>query len=181
MTERTIQLAIVNEIRATIVVAAPNYTPAGWWECDLWAVTRAGYAVEYEIKLNARDFKADAQKMKLRWTPDTGWTDTTKKHDAMAACPHRPSRFFYVMPEALALELRPLIPEWAGLGSVSATGRRVRFIKPAPKLGQAKATKREIRLCQCRMWYRYWNAITTIERMKNDRRRAAAMTRGTPA
>lgn len=44
MNERAIQLAILSEIRTSIVCAAPNYTPAKWWECDLWAVTKAGYA-----------------------------------------------------------------------------------------------------------------------------------------
>jgi outer membrane autotransporter protein len=40
----------------------PNYTPKNWFECDVMAVTKAGYLEEYEIKLSASDFKADSKK-----------------------------------------------------------------------------------------------------------------------
>lgn len=180
MTERQIQLAILAEIKTAIVCAAPNYTPAHWWECDLWAVTRAGYAVEYEIKLTAQDFRADAKKHSARWVRDADlrgrWLPDQTKHEALQQCVHRPSRFFYVMPRDLAEELKGEIPEWAGLGSAHVDGhyRRVSFIKNAPKLGKHKASLREIRLCQTRMWYRYWESLRTIERMRDDRERMAA-------
>lgn len=171
MTERQIQLAIISEIRSTIVCAAPNYTPSGWWECDLWAVTKAGYTVEYEIKLTASDFRADAKKRRERWEylgGDRHQVKTTTKYQAMSESKHRPSRFFYVMPRDLADELETEIPSWAGLGKAQCEGafRRVFFVKSAPKLNQNRASVREIRLCQRRMWFRYWEALRSIEEMK---------------
>lgn len=172
MTEREIQLAIISEIRSTIVCAAPNYTPSGWWECDLWAVTKAGYTVEYEIKLTASDFRADAKKANNGWSYEEGRLirrPAVTKHQAIEQSEKRPSRFFYVMPSDLANELESEIPEWAGLGKAQCDGhyRRVFFTKSAPKLNHNRASVREIRLCQRRMWYRYWEALRSIEDLKS--------------
>lgn len=182
MNERNIQLAIAQEIRSTIVVAAPNYTPAQWWECDLWAVTKAGYAVEYEIKLSRADFLADQRKAALR-VVDGAW-GREEKYAALSAKTGRgPSRFFYVVPHELGDEIEPLVPEWAGLGLAKVEGnyRRVFFVRPAPKLHQVRVKRREILLAQRRMWFRYWESLRTIERMADDRLRTAAMAAGGPA
>lgn len=101
MNERTIQLALFQHLRSTCVCAAPNYTPDGWWECDVWAVTRAGYGIEYEIKLSVHDFRADKQKAKRRWNGEQ--YISIHKHDqyanafsvqnAMKANPHVAAQF----------------------------------------------------------------------------------------
>ena len=170
MNERQIQLGIVNEIRSAIVVAAPNYTPRGWWECDLWAVTKAGYAVEYEIKLTLSDFKADSKKCSERgeWVGGmmVNWRKM-RKHDAMSESKHGPSRYFYVVPKALRAEVEPLLPAWAGLGIAHEWVKGhvlVRFVRESPRLHNRKVGTREIRLCQTRMWYRYWNLLGVRER-----------------
>ena len=52
MTEQTIQNRLYYMLRSAAQCLMPNFTPGGWWECDLATVTRAGYFVEYEIKLS---------------------------------------------------------------------------------------------------------------------------------
>ena len=99
-------------------LSVPRYTPAGWWECDLAHVTKAGYLVEYEVKLTPADFRADAKK---RQRNRYGYQGTRfnelepgYKLDLLASgCPRGPCRFWYVMPrQMVALEQ---IPEWAGV------------------------------------------------------------------
>lgn len=40
----------------------PNYTPSGWFESDIFELTKSGYFREYEIKMSLSDFRADAVK-----------------------------------------------------------------------------------------------------------------------
>lgn len=91
----------------------PNYTPAKWWECDVFEVTSAGFMREYEIKLTRADFKADASKTRDLWNPRTYRRDTpVNKHQSMGQ-PHGPRQFWYVVPEGLIEATE--IPSWAGL------------------------------------------------------------------
>jgi hypothetical protein len=96
----------------------PNYTPHGWYECDVFELTPAGYMREYEIKLTKGDFKADAEKCKRgrgRFV-DGFWygNELERKHHRLAARDiGGPSLFWYVCPEGL-IALADL-PEWAGL------------------------------------------------------------------
>lgn len=163
--ERTVQLAIMSEIRSAVVLAAPNYTPAGWWECDLWAVTKAGYATEYEIKLSLSDFKNDAAKEAAHWSRESGWTHKRTKHGALAAAETAgPSRFFYVIPRALRSAIEPILPSWAGLGLFGDS--RVFFVRDAPRLHNQHVRAREMRLAQRRLCFRYWQAIAQIDRAR---------------
>jgi hypothetical protein len=45
-----------------------NFTPKGWWECDLAYLTKSGYL--FEIKLTAADFRKDGEKVEVSraWT-----------------------------------------------------------------------------------------------------------------
>lgn len=95
----------------------PRYTPADWWECDIFEITEAGYFREYEIKLTLSDFRADAKK---RADVDPIYravgfkNETITKHEALAAGYELgPRQFWYVAP--VELGLRPLLPPWAGL------------------------------------------------------------------
>lgn len=130
----------------------PNYTPGGWWECDVFEVTAAGYFREYEVKTSRADFRADAGKARAGWVTEEvppeerltcPWNTTRRvrrprvtKHELLAAGnPEGPSRFWYVVPEGLIVPAD--LPPWAGLiecyltrlGSVCE-----REVRPAPKL-----------------------------------------------
>jgi hypothetical protein len=117
MTARDIQRRMLVE-RYRVNFAMPNYTPRGWWECDVFEITKAGYFVEYEIKLSRSDFKADALKQKEEWVPRNGWgfdrRPGQKKHELIPqGLPVGPSRFWFVTPQGL---LDPKeVPPWAGL------------------------------------------------------------------
>lgn len=177
MNERQIQIQLKSMLHGQCVVIAPNYTPAGWWECDLWAVSRRGYATEYEIKVSAADFRADAKKETVQNVRGTGWI-SQRKHDVVGTSEHAPSRFYYVVPKELS-GLLAEVPEWAGF---IVTDGWPRIVKQAPKLHNRKVGTREIRLAQTRMWHRYWEAIGTIERMAKDHAQLIAQARGsTPA
>jgi hypothetical protein len=114
----------------------PRYTPMGWWECDIFQITKAGYWVEYEIKTSIADFKADAGKR--RFSRDGGLI----KHDQLAARSTKgPSRFFFVAPKGLLTV--DMIPEWAGLIEVYGGNRLTGEIrvKDAPRLHEEKASE----------------------------------------
>ena len=118
MTAKDIQRRLlVERYRRSFVLS--NYTPKDWWECDVFEITDAGYFREYEIKLSAGDFKADAKKEKRGWDYDHLTRKVTNpliggKHEMLANGDTRgPSAFSFVIPEGLI----PIesIPAWAGL------------------------------------------------------------------
>lgn len=175
LTERLIADALYLERFGSDVVLAPCYTPDGWYECDIYALTRAGYAVEFEIKLTLSDFRADAKKCddvidrQAEWTklPGGGFgapRTTRRKHDRLAVGdPKGPSRFFYVVPEGL---LEPhQVPAWAGLIIARARqhSRRPHLwqIKAAPKLHRTKPdAEAVVRQLHGRLYHRYWQMRT---------------------
>ena len=110
MTARDIQRRIIwDGYRRNFVL--PNYTPIGWFECDVFELTKAGFFREYEIKISRSDFVADAKKLRQRW--EDGWKPPEKKHDLLANQHLRgPSRFYFCTPEGLIC--RTMIPDWAG-------------------------------------------------------------------
>lgn len=140
MTARDIIKCILRERYAKNFVM-PNYTPAGWWECDAMEVTKAGYMVEYEVKISVSDFHADALKNRDReFKPGLGLVRCDhKKHDLLAAGDARgPARFYFVAPKGL-LTL-DIIPAWAGLLEVAQHGRWIvsHEAKKAPQLHRVK-------------------------------------------
>jgi hypothetical protein len=88
----------------------PCYTPTRWWECDIFELTKAGYFREYEIKMTRADFFADAKKE--RPFRDGGISTTATKHASMGTT-NGPSRFWFVVPEAM-IALNE-VPSFAGL------------------------------------------------------------------
>lgn len=116
----------------------PNYTPAGWYECDVFEITKAGYFREYEVKLTRADFKADAEKRHNGWR-----AALTTKHEAMGD-PRGPSQFWFVTPKGLVT--LDDVPAWAGLIILIDRGTdrpwHNRFgplqVKAAPKLHRQK-------------------------------------------
>ena len=154
----------MSTMRGACLCACPNYTPMNWWECDVWLVSKAGYVTEYEIKVSAADFRADRNKDR-RVVKSGEWQDVNKHHEIGSDV--GPSRFYYVVPKALA-ELQAEIPEWAGFAVLRSDDDPrwgIRVLKDAPKLHTKKVRKREIELAKRRMWYRYWDALASIENL----------------
>lgn len=63
MRENTVQSHLFWKYRSASGPIVPGYTPAGWWENDLFRLTKAGYWYEYEFKSSFRDFKKDFEKV----------------------------------------------------------------------------------------------------------------------
>lgn len=142
MNARAIQWQLMrNRYQRSMVM--PNFTPRGWWECDVFELTKAGFFREYEIKLTRSDFHADARKGQV--TFGGSWPATTKtilhKHSQLAARHVKgPSRFYFVCPiDLIKLEE---VPEWAGLITVKPCEWRqlsLVTVKEAPQLHRCKA------------------------------------------
>lgn len=124
----------------------------GGGECDLLEVTRAGYAVEYEIKVSASDWRADLKKAK--------WSSPLRRFI---------SRFYYVVPRDL-LPFMPDIPEGVGVIVVDAYWRAERWnpegrvdfhveeARPARRfLSAPKLTDRQMQQLMTSLYYRYWD------------------------
>ena len=176
LTERTIQIAIFRLLRSKTAVALPNFTPSGWWECDLWAVTKSGYAHEYEIKLTTSDFRADAAKRSgPRWRYRNGlWENlgTVSKHEQLQHADDKgPAYFWFVAPKGLLA--RENIPEWAGLVEVlDGKGRMLPLLygeKPAPRRHRIKVTEQAMAAAQRVCYWRFWHEAENVQRMIRDR------------
>lgn len=96
ITTQEIEVALANFINPRVNLVVPNVS-WGFFnhECDMLAVSKSGYATEYEIKISKADLKADFKK-------EHGHTD------------HRIKALYYVMPHYMK-ECADLIPEEAGI------------------------------------------------------------------
>ena len=162
MTERAIQNALFDDLRRKgFILSCPNYTPVGWWECDLLGVTKARMFVELEIKVSRSDFKADSKKVQGGYGYQDGKFGkfpTSTKHERLALGDTKgPSRFFYVVPENL-VEIED-VPEFAGLVFAIKHGTRIVFrtVKQAPKLHHEKVQDRVVQHMASVFYWRYWN------------------------
>ncbi len=146
-----------------------NFTPRQWFECDLAVVTKAGYFVEYEVKLTVADIRADAKKYRERYlnldARRTRWPFRRCrefKHDQMRQSDVRgPSRYFMAVPESLVD--RPEIPKWAGVVKLSDFGSRrlhASLYRPAQRLHGHKVDRQFVQLMQRSGYYRYWSQVT---------------------
>ncbi len=172
MNETAIQNALWSKLQQkghSLVV--PNYTPAKWWECDVFSLTKAGMMVEHEIKLTVADFKADAQKLQKRFirTPGGKWHEgqevINKKRERLAlADPNGPTRFFYVVPEGL-LKAED-VPVWAGLLTASYDQYKIVRLcqeKEAPKLHTQPCAESVAKHALGVMYWRYWHLRTRMK------------------
>ena len=151
-----IQQALWRDLVVSHKIMMPNFTPSKWFECDMFAITKAGYWTEHEIKLSVADYKADAKKYQRRHYD--GYEDTYKHAQLTVASERCPSRFWFVMPEDVASKIE--VPEWAGLKvcAVSDSGRvYVNEEKPAPRLHKIKATTELQNQVMLAAYYRFWN------------------------
>lgn len=145
MTEFDIQRLLMSGRTTRGQICMPNYTPRGWWECDIFHVTDSGYMREYEVKLTRQDFFRDQDKHTeplYLGCRHSGWgrsRDYVRKHDLLRSgyeC--GPKQFWFVVPQGLvALEE---VPGHCGL--IEVAWRRDRLSieneKRAPELHKAK-------------------------------------------
>ena len=93
----------------------PRYTPADWWENDVFQLTPAGYWTEFEIKLTFGDFRADEHKQQEHRRPELKEWRLEKKHDLLKKSDsgRGPNKFYFVAPVGVIPVA--LVPTWAGL------------------------------------------------------------------
>lgn len=171
MCEHHIQRALWWRLRSSLCVL-PNYTPSGWYESDMYAVTKAGFATEYEIKVSHADFKADFRKFGKHGRLAGDWVGKN--------C--GPSRFFYVMPaEMVAVND---IPPYAGLIFCKwQLGQRrayplLTLMRKAPRLRKTAVSHRVVPAMRRTAVFRFWNERFRFENYKRDVKRVAEIARG---
>lgn len=160
---------IVERYRRHFVV--PNYTPAQWFECDVFELTDAGFFREYEIKISRADFKADAAKYARR---GYGFDRTKEnKHESLAArAVTGPTRFWFVCPEGLLTAEE--IPEWSGLiyarekpGHRTPWNVLLNEVKAAPPLHREKSDQK-IRMHAESVFYYRFHQLLLYRRLDGD-------------
>lgn len=177
MNERDVQRWIWQDRWNTMALMVPNYTPDGWFECDMFAVTKAGYFYEYEIKLTKADLRADMKKRKsgtyktLRVAGEVRLNHVAgrQKHTMLAEGDERgPSVFFYVVP--VDLVGARAVPSWAGLIYVGERGGLhgyhglLSVVRQAPRRHQTKVARKIVDHARGVCYHRFWN-----ERLARDR------------
>lgn len=116
-----------------------NFGTSADHECDLIVIKRSGYAEEIEIKMSKSDLKADFKKKH-------GHIDERLQH------------LFYAMPVELYEQCKDLIPEYAGVLTITKYDdcAVTRCVKAAPKKQCRKLTETEqlkiARLGVMRVW-----------------------------
>lgn len=161
MTEAQIQNALYEHLLRKAKLACPNYTTPDWWEADLWVLSPAGYATEYEVKCTKADFKNDALKTGDRWAvrraQKAGLPLLTKHQRLEQHDPKGPSRFYFVCPRGLITEAD--LPPWAGLIEIGVYrgGLTPSFTRLAPQLHRQKVQDKVINHCRSVFYYRFWN------------------------
>ena len=152
----------------------PRYTPARWWEADVFEITRAGYFREYEIKLTRADFLADAEKRKEQRFRRVGLptNDQTKHERVQQGDPAGPSQFWFVTPAGL---LTPeMVPPWAGLIEmcVRRPGKPLwmheTVVKVAPRLHREKFELKRRRHAESVLYYRLHQIISGMTEIPDD-------------
>lgn len=141
-----------------------NFTPPGWFECDVFELTRSGFFREYEIKASRSDFQADNNKFKSQgeWA-DNRWVklpDRVKHEELARGCSHGPCRFYFVTPIGL---IKPSeVPQWAGLMQWEIDEDRsfpwninLKTITEAPSLHRCKFTEERRRKLLEACYWRY--------------------------
>lgn len=151
ITARQIQRAVFYRLRGRYELLVPNFY-VGDYEADLYGVSLAGYATEWEIKLTAADFRADAKKT----------ARGQSKHDFVARG-LGPARFVFVMPAPLAEQVHEEVPPWAGILPVFADGRwagypckRHALARPGARLNNNKVSDQRKADILISTYHRFW-------------------------
>lgn len=146
MKESDVQNALYTELFTSCHIIIPNFHPRFWYECDIYAVTKAGYAREYEVKLSRADFKNDKK-------------NKTRKHSRLKERDAGgPTQFYYVVPELMIKKTE--IPKYAGLYYIHECGNGgviLMKVKEAPRLSRKKVNRSQLmKICRA-FYFRYWN------------------------
>ena len=161
----------------------PRYTPVRWWECDVYLLTDAGFAVEYEVKTSLADFRADATKDRRIFrsfdpernqaTDQRNQEIVERKHDLLAARDTRgPSQFWFVVPAGLiACEI---VPEWAGLIEIGNSWRMTEsVVKTAPRLHREPVSAKARLAVEATAYWRMHGAFCELAAVRRARKRIA--------
>ena len=177
ISEALIQNALYRELAAKCAHVFPNMSTITLYEADLIAITKSGYAYEYEIKLSLSDFRADLKKRekhaslanevkKIPYPHSWGkerevWVRAdapTNPYEALRCqCyPHlRPKEFWYVVHGFSVPEGE--LPPYAGLMRYTDDKwKRFEIMKPAPTLKAEKVSADRITIATRNIVYRYW-------------------------
>jgi len=181
ITETIIQNALYRHLRFDrgFVLIYPNMTTITNYEADMIAVSKAGYAYEWEIKVSLSDFRADLKKREKHASlsgavrkiqSPYAYYKNTEIH-VRADAPENPfdATRYQCFPDCRPKEFWYLIhgfdipdgelPAYAGLMKFveKDRGRRVfEIITPAPKLETQKVDEKKIVRATSNMLYRYW-------------------------
>lgn len=155
MSEREIQHRLFWDTLSSSEFTMPNFTPRNWFECDFFRITKAQYFYEYEIKMTVSDFRADRQKSDYVRDRANYVTKHQQIIERLRGCP---SRFYYVVPEAIAEKVHAELPEWAGL---IVWHRHLACKKQAPILHRNKISRGVVRQARQSMAGRYWDLYLT--------------------
>lgn len=137
MTETQIQKRLLRKAQKQNMWCAIDNCYLYPWESDFVVFLKSGFTVEYEIKLNKYDYKADFSK--------------SHRHKCLSAgkqCP-TPNRFYYVVPEGVIDE----VPSYSGLIWIPKYGHPI-IKKVAPLIHANKIDYfKEIAI---KLHYKYW-------------------------
>lgn len=162
-----IETTLFNRLMTSCQLIIPRFTPAGWFECDLAAITNAGFLREYEIKTSRADFKKDLKKADSgRFDWKTGQrAGIQKKHERlMKGDVLGPSQFWFITSEELVE--KDEVPEHAGLYFARLVDQRpwrasfiasLTEIKKAPRLHQHRVLPRVVKQAHEAGYWRFWN------------------------
>lgn len=158
LSEQSVINAIVRTHWSTSI-CIQRFTPKGWWECDVFMMTKSNYFYEYEIKLSRQDFLKDKfkERKKYEWGKSgTFNVSTLKKHNMLLNRDTKgPSVFYYVVPAGM-IKMNE-VPEYAGLIEIIQNDWGISFSNAikAPRLHSVKTdeTVRDdiMRTCYFRM------------------------------
>lgn len=108
------------------------------WESDYLMKTTAGLWTEIEVKVSMDDYRRD-------------FRDKGDKHAILAGevnKPLKPNRFYYAVPETMAMDVLTVLPPYAGLISVPRFGNYVSVIRQAPMLTKEKWSDADLDLAR---------------------------------
>ena len=181
-TEKTIQDALFRYLRSgNTSLIFPNMDTITMYEADILAITRAGYAYEYEIKISLADFRADLKKRckhaslsgsvkKIPYPYSWGkerevyvLSDAPEDpYQAMrnGTCypENRPKQFWYVIHGFSVPDGE--LPVYSGLMQYDKPDigyPQFKIIHPAPNLPAKKVDDCLIRQATGNMLFRYWS------------------------
>ena len=159
VTERQVQLMLWKKLQGCMRWVVPNFTPDDWFECDVWAVNRAGVAWEFEIKTSRGDFRKDAAKMPgSLFNASRGLmrSNMLPKYERLASGDCKgPAHFVYVAPKGVIP--RDEVPAWAGLWEFEDKWSGFDRVLKSSTLHRIPVMELELERSARAVMYRLWN------------------------